>query len=104
MAHEALTTEFVGKIRAAAGENLVSVILYGSGADGDFHAEYSDLNLLCLLQDCSLPALNRIASVVSWWRSKRHRPPLVITPQELNASSDVFSIEFLDMKQRYRVL
>ena len=104
MTHEALTTEFVGKMKAAAGDNLVSVILYGSAADGDFHPEYSDLNFLCLLRDVSLPALNRIAPVVSWWRGKRHGPPLVITSQELNTSSDVFSIEFSDMKQRYRVL
>jgi hypothetical protein len=104
MTHEALTGEFVGRMRAAAGDNLVSVILYGSAADGDFHPEYSDLNLLCLMRDVSLPALMRIGGVVSWWRSKRHRPPLVITSQELNASADVFSIEFSDMRQRYRVL
>ena len=104
MTHEVLTAEFVGRMRADAGDNLVSVILYGSAADGDFHPEYSDLNLLCLLRDVSLPSLNRIAGVVSWWRGKRHRPPLVITSQELNASADVFSIEFSDMKQRYRVL
>jgi len=104
MTHENLTSEFVGKIRTAAGDNLVSVVLYGSAADGDFHPEYSDLNLLCLVRDVSLPALNRIAGVVSWWRGKRHRPPLVITSQELNTSADVFSVEFIDMKQRYRVL
>ncbi|HXU18807.1 MAG TPA: nucleotidyltransferase domain-containing protein [Terriglobales bacterium] len=104
MTHEKLTSEFVEKMRAAAGDNLVSVVLYGSAADGDFHPEYSDLNLLCLLRDVSLPALTKIASVVSWWRGKRHRPPLVITSQELNASADVFSIEFSDMRQRYRVL
>src|SRR6185503_6274713 len=104
MTHEKLTSGFVEKMRAAAGDNLVSVVLYGSAADGDFHPEYSDLNFLCLLRDVSLPALNRIAPVVSWWRGKRHRPPLVITSQELNTSSDVFSIEFSDMKQRYRVL
>lgn len=104
MTHEALTTEFVGRMKAAAGDNLVSIILYGSAANGDFHPEYSDLNLLCLVRDVSLPALNRIAGVVAWWRGKRHRPPLVITSQELNASADVFSIEFSDMKHRYRVL
>lgn len=104
MTHEALTTEFVSRLKAAAGDNLVSVILYGSAADGDFHPEYSDLNLLCVVRDVSLPALNRIAGVVSWWRGKRHHPPQVLTSQELNASSDVFSIEFSDMKRRYRVL
>src|SRR5258708_15888034 len=105
MAHEKLITEFVEKIRAAAGPNLVSVILYGSGAEGEFHPEYSDLNLLCVLRDVSLASLNKIAGVVEWWRDKKHHPPLVLKFQDdIRTSADVFSIEFVDMKQRYRVL
>jgi|SRR5450631_1168620 hypothetical protein len=104
MAHEKLISEFVEKLRAAAGANLVSVILYGSGAEGEFHPEYSDLNLLCVLRDASFASLTKITDVVEWWRSKKHRPPLVLTPAELKASADTFSIEFVDMKQRNRVL
>ncbi len=104
MAHEKLLSEFIEKIRAAAGANLVSVILYGSGAEGEFHPEYSDLNLLCLLRDASFVSLSKIAEVVEWWRGKKHHPPLVMTLAELNASADTFSIEFVDMKQRHRVL
>ncbi len=104
MTHEKLTSEFVEKIKAAAGDNLISVVLYGSAADGEFHPEYSDLNLLCLVREASFPALGKIAGVVSWWRAKRHQPPLVLTSEELITSADVFSIEFSDMKQRYRVL
>jgi len=104
MAHEKLSSEFVERIRAAAGANLVSVILYGSGAEGEFHPEYSDLNLLCVLRDASFASLSKIADVVEWWRGKKHRPPLVMTLAELNASADTFSIEFVDMKQRHRVL
>lgn len=104
MTHEKLTSEFVEKIRAAAGDNLLSVVLYGSAANGEFHPEYSDLNLLCLVRNASFAALNKVAGVVSWWRGKRHHPPLVLTSEELITSADVFSIEFSDMKQRYRVL
>lgn len=104
MTHEKLTSEFVEKIRAAAGDNLLSVVLYGSAADGEFHPEYSDLNLLCLVRNASFAALNKVAGVVSWWRGKRHHPPLVLTSEELITSADVFSIEFSDMKHRYRVL
>ena len=104
MAHEAIVNEFVEKMKAAAGTNLASVILYGSAAQGEFHPEYSDLNLLCIIRDASFASLSRIASVVEWWRGKKHHPPLVLTPQELKATADVFSIEFIDMKQRYRVL
>jgi hypothetical protein len=104
MNHESVIAEFVEKMRAAAGSNLVSIILYGSAAKGDFHADYSDVNLLCVLREVSLPALNTIAEVIAWWRGKRHHPPLVVTPQELISSADVFSIEFSDMKRCHRVL
>ncbi len=82
----------------------MSVILYGSGAEGEFHPEYSDLNLLCVLGDASFASLSKLTGVVEWWRSKKHHPPLVVTAVELKASADTFSIEFVDMKQRHRVL
>src|SRR5437660_11260848 len=104
MAHEKLLSEFVEKMRTAAGENLISMILYGSAAEGEFHPEYSDLNLLCVLRDTSFASLSKIASAVEWWRKKKYHPPLVLTPQELKDTADVFSIEFVDMKQRHRVL
>ena len=104
MHHEQLIAEFVQRARQAAGDNLVSVILYGSAAEGEFHPEYSDLNLLCVLQDASFPSLAKMSDVADWWQRKKHRPPLTLTKPDLQASADVFSIEFLDMKQRYRVL
>jgi predicted nucleotidyltransferase len=99
-----IITEFVSRVRAAAGENVLSIILYGSGADGEFHPEYSDLNLLCVVRDGSFASLAKIAEMVEWWRGKKHHPPLILTVEELNPSANVFSIEFVDMKQRYRVL
>ena len=104
MSDETVLNEFVEKLRGAAGENLVSLILYGSAAQGEFHPEYSDLNLLCFVRDTSFVSLTHVAPAMDWWRSKKHHPPLVLTPDELSTSADVFSIEFLDMKQRYRVL
>jgi hypothetical protein len=80
------------------------VILYGSAAEGEFHPEYSDLNLLCILRDSSYASLQKTFEVMEWWRKKKHRPPLCMSLQELKDSADVFSIEFLDMKHRHRVL
>lgn len=102
--HTELTNEFVSRIRGEGGGNLLSVILYGSGAEGEFHAEYSDLNLLCVLREASFASLAKIAPVAEWWRGKKHHPPLIFSAEELAASASVFPIEFVDMKQRYRVL
>ena len=104
MTEEALLNEFVERLRTAAGENLVSMILYGSAAQGEFHPEYSDLNLLCFVRNTSFISLEKVSPVMDWWRGRKHHAPLVLTPDELKASADVFSIEFMDMKQRYRVL
>src|SRR5207248_5982144 len=104
MVHEKLVSEFVEKMRTAAGGNLTSVILYGSAAEGEFHPEYSDVNLLCVVRDTSFASLSKIAAAVEWWRKKKHHPPLVLTEKELKDTADVFSIEFIDMKQRHRIL
>lgn len=99
-----LVGEFVQKMRTAAGENLTSVVLYGSAAEGDFHPEYSDFNLFCIVRDTSFESLSRMAGAVEWWRKKKHHPPLVLTEKELKDTADVFSIEFTDIKQRHRIL
>lgn len=104
MAEDKLLAEFVERVKATAGANLVSVILYGSAAQGDFHPEYSDLNLMCTVRETTFAALSRVSEIAEWWRAKKHHPPLVLTAEELKTTADVFSIEFLDMKQRYRVL
>jgi predicted nucleotidyltransferase len=97
-------TEFVAKLRDTAGQNLVSIILYGSAASGDFHSEYSDLNLFCVLRDSSFASLQILAPAVKWWDRQKQPPPLFMSREEVERSADVFSIELLDMQQHQRVL
>jgi len=104
MVAEKQINEFISRLRASSGENLLSVILYGSAADGEFHPDFSNVNLLCVLRESSFSALTAIAPAVEWWAKQKHHEPLVLTGEELERSTDVFSIEFLDMQQRHRVL
>ena len=104
MVAEKQINEFISRLRAASGENLLSVILYGSAADGEFHPDFSNVNLLCVLRESSFSALTAIAPAVEWWAKQKHHEPLVLTREEVEHSTDVFSIEFLDMQQRHRVL
>lgn len=96
--------QFVTRAREAAGPNLEGIILFGSAASGDYHPGLSDLNLFCLLRDSSFPALQALAPVVQWWNKQKQPPPLCMTRQELERSTDVFTIELLDMVQHHRVL
>jgi len=104
MIAEKQIAEFLSRMRQAAGENLQSVILYGSGADGEFHPNYSNVNLLCVLRETSFAALNDLAPAVHWWTRNKYHVPLLLTRDELKRSADVFSIELLDMREQHRVL
>src|ERR1700723_2964824 len=101
---QAKIDEFVKRIREAAGPNMESIILFGSAVAGDFHPGLSNLNLLCVLRDSSFTALQSLAPVAKWWDSQRQPPPLCMTRTELERSTDVFTIELLDMQQHRRVL
>ena len=96
--------EFVKRVREAAGTNLESVVLFGSAVSGDFHPGLSNVNLLCVLRDSSFAALQALAPVAKWWDRQKQPPPLCMTRQELERSTDVFTIELLDMQQHHRIL
>jgi len=96
--------DFITRLKDSAGPNLVSVILYGSSAAGDYVPDWSDTNLLCVLRDTAFAELRKLGPVVAWWTKDKNRAPLLLGMEELKRSTDVFSIEFLDMKQSYKVL
>jgi len=102
---EAKLTDLVARMKEFSGENLESVILYGSAARGDFQEGHSDLNVLCVVRSLAMRELSRISPAVHWWCQDQHEPPpLFFTAEELRQSADVFSIELLDMQQSHRVL
>jgi hypothetical protein len=104
MVPEKKISEFVSRMRAAAGENLESVILFGSAVTGDFHPEFSNLNLFCVVRDASFAALETLAPAVKWWDAQKQPPPLFMTSDEIRRSTDVFTIELIDMQQHHRLV
>ena len=101
---ESQLKEFLSRLQPAAGGNLVSVVLYGSAATGEFRAGQSDLNILCLVNHADAKDLESLHGVSEWWIKKGNHPPLIFTRDELPRSADVFAIELLDMKASHRIL
>jgi hypothetical protein len=104
MVPEKKISDFVGRLRAAAGANLESVILFGSAVAGDFHPEFSNVNLFCVIRDSSFTALQALAPAVKWWDKQKQQPPLFMTRAEVERSTAVFTIELIDMQRHHRVL
>lgn len=101
-----LLDDLVAKLKAkdVAEDNLDAVVLYGSAVSGEFHEEFSDLNVLCLLERLDAPALQKLAPVVAWWQQQKHPALMLFTIEELRCSADVFAIELYDIKARHRLL
>ncbi|MHB8655024.1 MAG: nucleotidyltransferase domain-containing protein [Terriglobia bacterium] len=101
---EKLLNELVEKLKADAGANLKSVVLYGSAATDEFHADYSDLNVMCVLERMDATDLEKLNPAGQWWLGKGHPAPMIFTLEGLRNAADVFAIEFLDIKAKRRVL
>ncbi|MGH9435717.1 MAG: nucleotidyltransferase domain-containing protein [Terriglobia bacterium] len=101
---EKATNELVKKLQRSAGENLRSVVLYGSAASGEFRPKHSDLNVLCLLRRVDPAALAKLRDAARWWVKKGHPTPLVFTLDELERAAEVYAIELLEIKSRRRIL
>jgi predicted nucleotidyltransferase len=97
--------ELVTRFQQACGENLVSVVVYGSAAREDFHEEFSDVNALVALQRLQPSSFASISKVLHWWsREEKLRPPMIMTLEELRESADIFAIEMLDIKRSHQTL
>jgi hypothetical protein len=97
--------QLVARVREAAQENLVSVVLYGSAAGRDYHDRLSsDVNVLILVQSSRESDLRALAPVVRAWVGAGNPPPLLLRADEWRRRSDVFAIEYADLLERHRVL
>ena len=97
-------TELTEELRGAFGQDLLSVILYGSAARADHQGSGSDLNLVVVLRDISLESLERGTLPTRSWESKGNRPLLFFSPEWISRSCDVFPLEFLDIVAWHRVV
>ena len=80
------------------GDDLSSIILYGSGASGHYVPGKSDLNFLVILTDKGMGNLEKAMDAVARGRKSRVAVPIFMTSDYICSSLDAYPIEFLDMK------
>ena len=107
MSNDQVTKEMAsltGELMGAFGDDLLSVVLYGSAARADYLGRGgSDLNVVAVLRDISLQSLERGTQVTRAWESAGNRPLLFFSPDWIARSCDVFPLEFLDIVAWRRV-
>jgi hypothetical protein len=94
----------VEDLRVTHGDNLASVVLYGSAAAGDHVELQSDYNLLIALQRITPEDLRQAQAPMREWQRLGHPLPVYFTVEELSDAADVFPIEFHQMANARIVL
>jgi len=96
---EEIFPDITGDYREIYGDDLISVILYGSAAGGDYRPGKSDLNFLIVLSEEAIDHPDRALKTVSRWRKKGVATPLFMTKSYIASSLDSYSLEFLNMQK-----
>lgn len=96
--------QLVDALRQAHGDNLASIVLYGSAVLSDHVERRSDHNLLVALKQITADDLQVAHAALLKWEKGGQQVPVYFTTAELQDAADVFPIEFLQMEKARRVL
>ena len=95
---------FVDDLQSSHGENLASVVLYGSAAVGDEVEQRFGLNVLVALHSITPHDLRVAQAPIREWQRFGQPLPVYFTLAELRDAADVFPIEFYQMERTRKLL
>lgn len=103
-APEEIFEELTADYSAAFEGDLTSIILYGSGAKGEYVARRSDINFLIVLSQDGIDSLDRAIDLIPKWRKRNVAVPLFLTQAYIESALDTFPIEFLHMRKHHKLV
>lgn len=96
--------KLIDDLRGAHGDNLASIVLYGSAATGDQPNARSDHNVLIALNRITTDDLHAAHDALRGWHKLGQPTPVYFTVEELQDAADVFPVEFLQMEKARKIL
>ncbi len=97
-------THFCDQLRIAAGDALVSIILYGGLARGEYAPQSSDVNVMVVFKQVTVALLDAIAPVIEQARRDFDLSVMTLDESDIAVSAEVFPIKFRDIQRHHRLL
>jgi predicted nucleotidyltransferase len=104
MALETVLAKAREQLTGLFGDNLICAAVYGSAAGNDYHEGLSDVNLVLVVKKLDLDALDCVTRFQRQMRGVKLSMPLMMTKEHIETSLDVFPIEFLEIRERHKIL
>ena len=98
---EEIFSGIVDDYRQLFGNDLISVILYGSAASGDYIAGKSDINFMVVVSEKGIDSLDQAFDVIAKWKKRGVATPLFLTEEYVRTSLDAFPIEYLNFRNSH---
>lgn len=99
--------KLVHELKTLFEDRLVSVCVYGSAVFQEalppVEAKHKDINVLIILKGLELSDLEKASSIGKWWEQVGHSLPMFLSEAEWQRSSDVFSLEYADIRDNHVV-
>jgi hypothetical protein len=89
---------FLDEILNSYRERIHSIYITGSAITEDIHEERSDVNSIVMLKEMDLKFLEMLAPLGKKYGKHKVAAPLIMTPDYVSTSLDVFPVEFLNIK------
>lgn len=96
--------KFCLALKDTLGENLLSIIIYGSVLRDDFLPGHSDVNIMLIVREVDLHLLKKVAPLVERANRRALIEPLFLTLDYIKTSLDTFPIEYLNIKKEHLTL
>ena len=93
---------FIEELKTKLGDNLVSVIAFGSKANVE--DAKNNLNLMIVTNTLNAENLYEISKPVQKWVKAKNPIPVIMNKEEWYSSFDVYAIEYSDIKDNYRII
>ncbi len=94
-------TEITEDYNMIFGDDLISIIEYGSATGKDYRPGKSDINFMLVLSEEGIERLDRAFDIIKKWQKRNVAIPLFLTESYVGTSLDVFPIEYLNFQGNY---
>ena len=101
---EAVKKDFVMQAKTTFGENLRSIILYGSILTENYNPVSSDINLIIILNQADPERIIVLGKYAAKTLQSNNITPTIMSWNEFISSADIFPMEYFDIKDLHEVL